>query len=346
MLIKTKAAFTDHDVTDESLFKSRRDFLRHAALLTGGVLAATTMADALAAPPQTMPLMTGADAPPPKVPPWLQAQLKAAKAVDKKSIYFTDQKITPYKAITTYNNFYEFGTDKSDPSEKAASLHTDPWSVEIAGEVEKPMTLQLEDVVKPFQLEERIYSLRCVEAWSMVIPWVGFPLADLIKKVKPTAQAKFVEFTSIYRPDEMPGQRSAFSTIKWPYVEGLRMDEAMHPLTFMAVGLYGQGLPPQNGAPLRLVVPWKYGFKSAKSIVKIRFTQEQPVTAWQSIAPKEYGFYSNVNPAVDHPRWSQKTERRLPASLFNQYVIETKPFNGYADQVASLYSGMDLRTFF
>jgi sulfoxide reductase catalytic subunit YedY len=277
------------------------------------------------------------------VPLWLQTQLKEARAVDKKSVFYVSDKVAPYKAITHHNNFYEFGTDKTDPAEFAHMLHTDPWSVEISGEVEKPATYHLEDLLKPYVFEERIYRLRCVEAWSMVIPWIGFPLADLIKKVQPTSKAKFVEFTSVYRPDEMPGQNAAFSTIKWPYVEGLRMDEAMHPLTFMAVGLYGQSLPPQNGAPFRVVVPWKYGFKSAKSIVKIRFVEAQPLTAWVGSAPNEYGFYSNVNPDVDHPRWSQKTERRLPATLFDQYVVPTQPFNGYADQVASLYTGMDLR---
>lgn len=345
MLIKTSHDLTDNDVTHERLFKARREFLRSSLLMAaGGLLASNTHASELALSTDGVVLKTDDPIVPiQKVPPWLQAQLNATRAVDRKSVYFAADKVSPYKAITSYNNFYEFGTDKSDPAQYASGLHTDPWNVEIAGEVEKPTTYHLEDLMKPYQLEERIYRLRCVEAWSMVIPWIGFPLADLIKKVKPTSKAKFVEFTSIYRPEEMPGQKSAFSTIKWPYVEGLRMDEAMHPLTFIAVGLYGQSLPPQNGAPFRLVVPWKYGFKSAKSIVKIRFTETQPITAWQSIAPNEYGFYSNVNPNVDHPRWSQKTERRLPATLFNPLSVETKPFNGYGEQVASLYAGMDLR---
>lgn len=342
MLIRSSNELKEKDVTDECLYKERREFLRSSLLLAGGLLSTHTMASALATPKEGLLLADQPIVPAQRVPAWLQAQIKAARAVDKKTVFFTNDKVAPYKAITSYNNFYEFGTDKSDPAQYASALHTDPWTVDIVGEVEKPTTYHLEDLIKPYQLEERIYRLRCVEAWSMVIPWIGFPLMDLIKKVKPTSKAKFVEFTSLYRPDEMPGQQSAFSTIKWPYVEGLRMDEAMHPLTFIAVGLYGYSLPPQNGAPFRLVVPWKYGFKSAKSIVKIRFTETQPITAWQSIAPKEYGFYSNVNPEVDHPRWSQKKERRLPATLFDQYSIPTKPFNGYADQVASLYTGMDL----
>jgi sulfoxide reductase catalytic subunit YedY len=343
MLIKSIPNLTERDVTDERLFQARRDFLRSSLLVAGGLLSSQAIGSALATPKEGLLLADQPIVPTQQVPLWLQAQLKAARAVDKSSVFFTQDKVAPYKAITQYNNFYEFGTDKTDPSEHASALHTDPWSVEIAGEVENPANYHLEDLLKPYMLEERIYRLRCVEAWSMVIPWIGFPLADLIKKVKPTSKAKFVEFTSIYRPEEMPGQKSAFSTIKWPYVEGLRMDEAMHPLTFMAVGLYGQSLPPHNGAPFRLVVPWKYGFKSAKSIVKIRFVEEQPLTAWQSIAPNEYGFYSNVNPDVDHPRWSQKSERRLPATLLNPLSVETQPFNGYAEQVASLYAGMDLR---
>jgi sulfoxide reductase catalytic subunit YedY len=242
-----------------------------------------------------------------------------------------------YADITTYNNYYEFGTDKSDPSQNAQKFRTQPWNVAIGGEAEVTGTFSLEDILKPHPLEERIYRLRCVEAWSMVVPWVGFPLGDLLKRFKPTSKAKFVEFKTLYDPKQMPGQRS--SVLEWPYVEGLRMDEAMHPLTLMAVGLYGKVLPNQNGAPLRLIVPWKYGFKSIKSIVKIRFVEKQPPTTWSLASSSEYGFYSNVNPEVDHPRWSQAKERRLGDLLKRP----TQKFNGYADQVAGLYAGMDLR---
>ena len=242
--------------------------------------------------------------------------------------------------ITTYNNFYEFGTDKGDPARLSGKFRPKPWSVTIAGEAEVKGTFTLEDILKPHPLEERIYRLRCVEAWSMVIPWVGLPLGELLKRFRPTSRARYVAFKTVMRPGEMPGQR--FPVLDWPYVEGLRMDEAMHPLTILAVGLYGELLPNQNGAPLRLVVPWKYGFKSIKSIVEIRFTERQPPTSWNLSAPHEYGFYANVNPAVDHPRWSQAKERKIGAGLFNPRV-PTLPFNGYAEQVAGLYRGMDLR---
>ncbi|MDH4105149.1 MAG: protein-methionine-sulfoxide reductase catalytic subunit MsrP [Gammaproteobacteria bacterium] len=245
--------------------------------------------------------------------------------------------------ITTYNNFYEFGTDKSDPARRSGKFKPQPWSVKISGEAAKTGTFTLEDILKPHALEERIYRLRCVEAWSMVVPWVGIPLGDLLRRFEPTSKAKYVAFTTVLRPDEMPGQR--FPVLDWPYVEGLRIDEAMHPLAILAVGLYGQTLPNQNGAPLRLVVPWKYGFKSIKSIVEIRFTERQPRTSWNISAPHEYGFFANVNPAVDHPRWSQAQERRIGASLFASKQ-DTLPFNGYAEQVAELYRGMDLRKFY
>jgi sulfoxide reductase catalytic subunit YedY len=248
-----------------------------------------------------------------------------------------------YKDITTYNNYYEFGTDKSDPAENAQSFRTRPWNVTIGGEAEVTGTYSLEDILKPHPLEERVYRMRCVEAWSMIVPWVGFPLADLLKRFKPTSKAKFVEFKTLYDPKQMPGERGR--VLPWPYVEGLRMDEAMHPLTLLAVGLYGKPLPNQNGAPLRLVVPWKYGFKGIKAIVSINFTEKAPRTTWAESAPDEYGFFANVNPAVDHPRWSQATERHIGASLFDQRR-PTLPFNGYADQVASLYTGMNLRKFF
>jgi sulfoxide reductase catalytic subunit YedY len=245
-----------------------------------------------------------------------------------------------YEDITTYNNFYEFGTDKADPARRSGQFRPKPWSVAVTGEVAKPGTYTLEDILRPVTAEERIYRLRCVEAWSMVIPWLGFPLAEILKRFEPTSRARYVAFRTVMRPEEMPGQR--FPVLDWPYVEGLRLDEAMHPLTILATGLYGKPLPNQNGAPLRLVVPWKYGFKSIKSIVEIRLTEKQPPTAWNKSAPHEYGFYANVNPEVDHPRWSQASERRIGSGLFAARQ-PTLMFNGYADQVASLYRGMDLR---
>jgi sulfoxide reductase catalytic subunit YedY len=260
--------------------------------------------------------------------------------------FYTDEKMAGFSDASSHNNFYEFGTDKSDPARYADSLTVDPWSIEIEGEVAKPGKYPLEDIMKLMDLEERIYRLRCVEAWSMVIPWVGFGLGDMLKMFEPSSKAKYVEFTTVYRPDEMRGQRSRFSTIEWPYREGLRMDEAMNPLAFMSVGMYGKTLPNQNGAPIRLVVPWKYGFKSIKSIVKIRFTERQPRTSWEGIAPSEYGFYANVNPDVDHPRWSQGYERRLPSSLLSPGRIKTQMFNGYGDQVAHLYKDMNLRRYY
>lgn len=262
-----------------------------------------------------------------------------------KSRYSTDEKQSRREDATTYNNFYEFGLNKSDPARFAGSLTTTPWSVVIDGLVEKPATYTLEDILKSAPLEERIYRLRCVEAWSMVIPWVGFPLSALLSRVAPLSSAKFVAFETLVRPEEMPGQRGIFQTLQWPYREGLRLDEAMHPLTILAVGMYGETLPNQNGAPLRLVVPWKYGFKSIKSIVRISFVEKQPPTTWALEASSEYGFFSNVNPEVDHPRWSQATERPIGegAGLFTKRK-PTLMFNGYADEVASLYSGMDLKS--
>ena len=251
--------------------------------------------------------------------------------------------ITPFQYASTYNNFYEFGTDKGDPARFAEAMTVDPWSVEVTGQVANPGTITIEDLLAAVDLEERVYRLRCVEAWSMVIPWIGFPVKRLLDRFEPTADAKYVEFTTLHRPGEMRGQRSFFSSIDWPYVEGLRLDEAYHPLAIFAVGMYGKVLPNQNGAPLRLVVPWKYGFKSIKSIVKIRLLRRQPKTTWNEMAPDEYGFYANVNPDVDHPRWSQKIERRLPSSFLSPNRIDTKMFNGYAEEVATLYTGMNLR---
>ena len=269
--------------------------------------------------------------------PELLAVAKPPFAAAAKSRYSTDEKPNPQGEVTSYNNFYEFGTDKSDPVQYAGGLKTEGWKVRIEGEVERPLTVDVEQLMRMSPPEERIYRLRCVEAWSMVIPWVGLPLAPILKQVKPTSRAKFVEFTTLHDPKQMPGQR--LRVLEWPYVEGLRMDEAMNPLTILGVGLYGEVLPRQNGAPLRLVVPWKYGFKSIKSIVRIRLTEAMPHTSWGRAAPAEYGFYANVNPAVDHPRWSQAKERRL--GEFRKR--ETLPFNGYAEEVAALYRGMDPR---
>lgn len=334
MLIKLASTSDsrESEVTPESIYLSRRSLL-------GGSLAAGAIAAlprwAGAADPSLYPDVDAS-----KAPPWLAEKLGATRW---QAVTVKGETITPYKDATHYNNFYEFGTDKGDPAKNAGSLKTEPWSVVIDGEVGKPGRYALEDFIKPYQLEERIYRLRCVEAWSMVIPWIGFPLADLLKQVEPTSKARYIRFETLKDPQSMPGQRSGFALIDWPYVEGLRLDEAMHPLTILAVGMYGRELPNQNGAPLRLVVPWKYGFKGVKSIVRISLVSEQPSTTWQSIAASEYGFYANVNPQVDHPRWSQSRERRLPSGLFSPNVRQTDMFNGYADEVASLYSGMDLR---
>ena len=254
--------------------------------------------------------------------------------------YALAERANSWEDITTYNNYYEFGTDKSSPAANAGSLRTRPWTVTVSGEAEVTGSYALEDFLKPHALEDRVYRLRCVEAWSMVVPWVGVPLGDVLRRFRPTSKAKFVQFTTLNDPKQMPGQR--YSVLDWPYAEGLRIDEAMHPLAILAVGLYGRVLPNQNGAPLRLVVPWKYGFKSIKAIVRVHFTERMPPTSWNLAAPREYGFYANVNPEVDHPRWSQKTERHIGAGLFEPRR-PTLPFNGYAAQVAALYSGLDLR---
>ena len=255
----------------------------------------------------------------------------------KKSSFSTTEPLNSYRDVTTYNNFYEYGLDKGDPAKYAGALKPRPWSVKVEGECAKPGTYNIEDILKWFPLEERIYRLRCVEAWSMVIPWIGFPLGDFVKRMEPTDKAKYVEFRTLVDFKQMPGQTEP--ALQWPYREGLRMDEAMHPLAILAVGLYGEVLPNQNGAPIRLVVPWKYGFKSIKSIVSVKFVEREPLNTWQQTRADEYGFYANVNPAVDHPRWTQATERRI-GEFFRR---KTLPFNGYGDQVASLYAGMDLR---
>ncbi|MGI9308670.1 MAG: protein-methionine-sulfoxide reductase catalytic subunit MsrP [Gammaproteobacteria bacterium] len=261
----------------------------------------------------------------------------------KKSPLSTDETQNSFEDVTTYNNFYEFGTAKEDPSLYSSAFNPKPWSVTIAGEAENTGTFSLEDILKPHAIEERIYRLRCVEAWSMVVPWNGIPLGDLLKRFKPTSKAKYVAFETVVRPSEMPGQKRPI--LDWPYVEGLRIDEAMHPLTILATGVYGVELPNQNGAPLRLIVPWKYGFKSIKSIVKISFSETEPPTSWNIAAPGEYGFYANVNPEVDHPRWSQARERRIGSGLFADKQ-PTKLFNGYGEQVSSLYTDLDLARYF
>ena len=273
-----------------------------------------------------------------------QARAEALQGIA--SPYSTDEKQTPLADVTSYTNFYEFGTGKDDPAANAHTLTTSPWNIKVDGLVANPADYQLEDILAQETLEDRIYRMRCVEGWSMVIPWVGFPLASLLKRVEPLGSAKYVAFETLVRPDEMPGQRGFLQVLNWPYVEGLRLDEAIHPLTIMAVGLYGETMPKQNGAPVRLVVPWKYGFKGIKSIVRISLVEEQPPTSWNLQNASEYGFYSNVNPAVDHPRWSQATERRIGDGGLFAKRIPTLPFNGYGEQVASLYAGMDLRKYY
>lgn len=279
--------------------------------------------------------------------PFIGVDSAAAKQTLKTvpSEYSTDDAPNSFDDVTGYNNFYEFGTGKSDPAEYAHKLNTRPWSIDVGGLVGKPGPLDIETLLTKYTLEDRIYRLRCVEAWSMVIPWIGIPLASVLKDLDVQGSAKYVAFETLFRPAEMPGQSSLFSSLRWPYVEGLRLDEAMHPLTILAVGLYGDLLPNQNGAPVRLVVPWKYGFKSIKSVVSIKLTEERPTATWNAQAPREYGFYSNVNPTVDHPRWSQASERQIGAGLFASRR-KTEMFNGYAEQVSSLYDGMDLRKHF
>ncbi len=314
MLIKKPEPIRSSEITPPDLYRDRRRFL------LAGAAASASLA-----------LPTGA-----AVPAGSGKKLPNLS----KGPFGIDEPSTPYKDVTTYNNFYEFGTDKEDPYQAAHTLRTRPWTVAVEGEVKRPKVYDLDELLRLAPLEERIYRMRCVEGWSMVIPWAGYSLAALIQRVEPNGNAKFVEFTTLHDPSQMPGQH--YSVLEWPYVEGLRLDEARHPLTLLCFGLYGELLPNQNGAPVRLVVPWKYGFKSAKSIVRIRFVREQPMPSWVRANPREYGFYSNVNPQVDHPRWSQAKERRI-GEFFKR---PTLPFNGYADQVAALYGGMDLKKFF
>ena len=338
--IKKECAALASEITDERVFKARRQFIQAAGIMS----AASIIPGSSAAPrdPGKVLRYRGKIDHSQVPPEWLVEKLNAAEP----GLFSTNEEATPYEYVTQYNNFYEFGTDKGDPAANAKDFNSDPWSVVVSGEAEITGKFTLEDILGPHALEERIYRLRCVEAWSMVVPWIGFPLVDLIKRFKPTSNAKYVRFETLYDPKRMPGQRSRFTSIDYPYVEGLRIDEAVNELAFIAVGVYGNSLPPQNGAPLRLVVPWKYGFKSIKSIAKITFTKNRPRTTWEKAGPREYGFYANVNPEVDHPRWSQATERRLPSTLFSPNRIETIAFNGYAPQVAYLYSGMDLKQYF
>jgi len=318
MLIKIKPELGESEVTDRKMFNQRRRLIKAAA---GSVVADFGMGLA---------------------PHIAAAEPKIFSSAPKSSLSLGEEP-TDYDDVISYNNFYEFGTGKGDPARNSQNFKTRPWTVSVEGEVAKPGTIDMETILKTQNLEERIYRLRCVEAWSMVVPWVGFSLGQLIQQFEPTSRAKFVEFTTLHDPEQMPGQR--VSVLNWPYVEGLRIDEAVHPLTILAVGLYGEILPNQNGAPLRLVVPWKYGFKSIKSIVKIRLTEQMPRTAWNVAGPNEYGFYANVNPSVDHPRWSQKRERIIGGGIFTP-KRKTEMFNGYTEQVGHLYAGMDLSKFY
>jgi sulfoxide reductase catalytic subunit YedY len=319
------------EVTPEPLYRRRREFLKDAL---GFTATAGAVGGGLIA------VLRGPRGDSPDAPAAPPAAAEGTLDIARRGEYTLAEAQTPVEDVTTYNNFYEFGVEKQDPARNARTLRPRPWTVTVDGEVARPATFSIDELRRAFPLEERVYRMRCVEAWSMVIPWVGFPLRDLLRRVEPTAQARYVAFTTLLDPEQMPGQRRR--VLEWPYVEGLRLDEAQHPLALLAVGLYGRVLPNQNGAPLRLVVPWKYGFKGIKSIVRIQLTADQPRTTWNEAAPDEYGFYANVNPEVDHPRWSQATERRI-GDLSRR---PTLPFNGYGDQVAHLYAGLDLRRFF
>ncbi len=321
MLIKKSSDIRESEVTPESVYLNRREILRASAAGAVGAIAGTLLPQGALAGPAA-------------------AQVGRQLPDVVPSPYSTDEEPHSWEQLTTYNNFYEFGMAKEDPAQYAHEMTTEPWTVKVDGKVGKPGDYSVDDLIEPSRLEERIYRFRCVEAWSAVIPWVGVPLKDVLTRLEPEAGAKYVAFETLRRPSEMRGQRTR--ALEWPYVEGLRMDEAMNPLTLLAVGLYGRELPNQNGAPIRLVVPWKYGYKSIKSIVRIRLVDREPPTSWNIANPREYGFYSNVNPEVDHPRWSQRTERPLGGFFKNK---ETLMFNGYADQVADLYAGMDLRRY-
>ncbi len=330
MLIKKGNEIPSSEITDESVWRNRREFFKQLSTVAGAAAIGSILPACVSAEPSPKPA--------PAAPPVLLGK------------YDTDEPKTPEKDVTSYNNYYEFGTAKDDPSRNAGKFKTTPWTVQVDG-VKKPGKLNLADLLRGSTVEDRVYRMRCVEAWSMVIPWHGYPLADIIKRLEPNSNARYVEFRSIYAPDQMNGQRDPFIGLKWPYIEGLRMDEALNPLTFFAVGVYGHLGPNQNGAPLRLVTPWKYGFKGIKAITAIRFVEQPPRNTWQDQAPNEYGFYANVNPTVDHPRWSQASEQRIgsSASLLGTLLSGSNPrqktlmFNGYSDQVASMYAGMDLK---
>ncbi|MGB7923514.1 MAG: protein-methionine-sulfoxide reductase catalytic subunit MsrP [Pyrinomonadaceae bacterium] len=328
MLIKRPGDIKSSEITDKNVYLNRRNFMRGAALAATATATGLVYRKLNPPPPQTRPGVKIADV------------VKPAPEESAAKGFSTTEKPTSLEDITNYNNFYEFSTDKRGVAEEAQGFISRPWSVSVEGLVNKPKVYDLDDLLKLSPQEERIYRLRCVEGWSMVIPWVGFSLSKLLEQVEPTAQARYVAFETLYDPKRMPNQRSG--VLDWPYVEGLRLDEAMHPLAILATGLYGEALPPQDGAPVRLVVPWKYGFKSIKSIVKIRLVDQQPPTTWNLYASREYGFYSNVNPNVNHPRWSQARERRI--GEYGQR--DTLMFNGYGEQVAQLYAGMDLKTYF
>ena len=315
--IRKKSDIPHSEITPESVYLRRREIMKSAGLLGTALL----------------------------LNPWLSASASIKIGDYRKKVISLDEDLTPEKHATSYNNFYEFGTDKEDPKEYSTKFNTDDWKITVGGECEKPGTYALEDLIKPFDVEERIYRLRCVETWSMVIPWLGIPLASIIKSLQPTSKAKYVAFKTLHDPKQMPGQNR--SVLEWPYREGLRIDEAVNPLTLFAIGMYGKTMPNQNGAPIRLVIPWKYGFKSIKSIVRIDFVEEQPQTSWNMFSAQEYGFYSNVNPNVKHPRWSQKKEHRITGSLLDRLnKFDTQIFNGYGEEVAHLYDGMDLRVNF
>lgn len=315
MLIKRASGIKSSEITDKQLYMNRRQFISAAAFAVTGFASSELLFQSDAQAGQKLP-------------------------VAKRGDFSAMEEQTSFKDAAHYNNFYEFSTEKENVAELSRNFRTRPWTISVEGHIKKQKVYDIDEIIKLFPLEERIYRFRCVEGWSMVIPWIGFPLGDFIKKCEPTSKAKYVEFITLYDPKQMPGQRRG--VLEWPYLEGLRMDEALHPLTLMALGLYGEVLPNQNGAPIRLVIPWKYGFKNIKSIVRIRFVEQMPITSWMKAAPAEYGFYANVNPDVDHPRWSQARERRIGEFLKRKTLM----FNGYAEQVASMYTGMDLKKFF